>query len=66
MSQPSLTYINALSKGDDNFSKKLIDVIKLEFPLEKKTYQDNVNSKNYKKAAEAVHKIKHKISIFKL
>ncbi|MCF8273703.1 MAG: Hpt domain-containing protein [Flavobacteriaceae bacterium] len=60
---PNLTYINKLSNGDENFKKRLIDVIKFEFPTEKNIYQENIKLKNYQIAAENVHKIKHKISI---
>jgi HPt (histidine-containing phosphotransfer) domain-containing protein len=60
---PNLTYIDKLSNGDENFKKRLIDVIKFEFPAEKNIYHDNLKLKNYKIAAENVHKLKHKISI---
>ena len=60
---PNLTYIDKLSNGDENFKKRLIDVIKFEFPEEQKAYQENIKQKNYQIAAGCVHKIKHKISI---
>lgn len=63
MKQPNLTYINKLSKEDGVFAKKLIDIIKFELPIEKELYNKNMNSRNFKKAAGNVHKIKHKISI---
>lgn len=66
MEQPNQSYINSLSKGDEVFKQKLIDVIKKEFPHEKQVYLDNYNAKNYKLAADNVHKIKHKISILGL
>jgi hypothetical protein len=55
-----------MSGGDKLFEKKLIDIIKIEFPTEKKTYFNNISSKNYKLTAENVHKLKHKISILGL
>ncbi|MDO6595997.1 Hpt domain-containing protein [Oceanihabitans sp. 2_MG-2023] len=66
MEQPNQSYINSLSGGDQAFKQKLIDVIKKEFPEEKLVYFNNYNAKNYKLAAENVHKLKHKISILGL
>jgi HPt (histidine-containing phosphotransfer) domain-containing protein len=63
MDQPNLTYIEKLSNGDKTFSKKLIDTIKFELPSEKDLYHNNIMAKNFKNAADNVHKIKHKISI---
>ena len=63
MDAPSLIYINKLSNGDAVFSKKLITVMKAEFPIEKRLYNKNISLKRFKLAAENVHKIKHKISI---
>jgi HPt (histidine-containing phosphotransfer) domain-containing protein len=64
--QPNQTYINQLSAGNKTFKEKLIAVIKDEFPGEKAVYLNNIDVKNYKEAAENVHKIKHKISILGL
>ncbi len=66
MSQPNLSYIKNLSGGDTAFEAKLIGIIKTEFPVEKAVYQKNIESKNFKLAAENVHKLKHKISILGL
>ncbi len=66
METPNMNYINTLSGGDKAFEEKLIGLIKSEFPDEKAVYYDNINSKNFKKASENVHKIKHKISILGL
>ena len=66
MEQPNLSYINSMSGGDKAFEKKLIDIIKGEFPEEKKVYFENFEAKNYKLTAENVHKLKHKISILGL
>jgi len=64
--QPNLSYIHQLSAGNTTFKEKLIAVIKEEFPDEKAVYSTNIQAKNYKEAAENVHKIKHKISILGL
>ena len=66
MEHPNLSYIQSLSGGDLAFEKKLIDIIKLEFPTEKEAFYSNYTSKKFKQAAENVHKLKHKISIFGL
>lgn len=66
MELPNLSYIHSMSGGDKAFEQKLIDIIKLEFPEEKEVYYMNYTSKNFKQAAENVHKLKHKISILGL
>lgn len=66
MEKPNLSYIHQLSAGNTTFKEKLIGVIKEEFPDEKAIYLTNIQAKNYKEAAENVHKIKHKISILGL
>lgn len=66
MEQPNQSYINSLSGNDEVFKKKLIGIIKKEFPEEKQIYFDNFKAKNFKLAADNVHKLKHKISILGL
>jgi hypothetical protein len=66
MERPNLLYIKTLSGGDLEFEKKLIDVIKKEFPLEKNKYENLVLFRDFKETAEIVHKLKHKISILGL
>lgn len=66
MEQPNLSYIESMSGGDKAFEQKLIDIIQKEFPEEKAVYFNNINSENFKEAAENVHKLKHKISILGL
>lgn len=66
MEQPNLSYIDALSGGDKAFKLKLISIVKEELPLEIEVYQKNIKLKNFKEAAENVHKLKHKISILGL
>ena len=66
MEQPNFSYIDQLSGGDETFKQKLLTIIKAEFPQEKAIYQKNINAKNFKEAAENVHKLKHKISILGL
>ncbi|TXD49169.1 Hpt domain-containing protein [Polaribacter sp. IC073] len=66
MEQPNLEYINQLARGDESIKNELIDVIKTEFPEEKKDYYNSLESKEYKRIEENVHKLKHKISILGL
>ena len=66
MEKPNLSYIHDMSGGDETFEQKIIGIIKNEFPQEKEIYYNNYNSKNFKLAAENVHKLKHKISILGL
>lgn len=66
MEQPNLSYIENMSGGNKAFEQKLIGIIKQEFPQEKVVYYNNIKSENLKKAAENVHKLKHKISILGL
>ncbi len=66
MEQPNLSYIHSMSGGDKAFEKKLVAIIKAEFPEEKKIYYANINSDDFNKASENVHKLKHKISILGL
>ena len=66
MEKPNLSYIQSMSGGDEAFEKKLINIIKAEFPIEKEDYYNNYKSNNFKLAADNVHKLKHKISILGL
>ncbi len=66
MEQPNLKYIHDLSGGEKGFENKLLGIIKSEFPDEKEIYYKNIELKNFNEAADNVHKLKHKISIFGL
>ena len=66
MEKPNFEYINKLARGDEEVKKMLLDVIKSEFPEEKKDYFESFEKKDYKKIEENVHKLKHKISILGL
>ena len=66
MEKPNLDYINQLARGDDSIKNELIEVIKAEFPEEKKEYYENLDNKIFKKIEENVHTLKHKISILGL
>ena len=66
MEKPNFEYIDKLARGDDEVKNMLLDVIKTEFPDEKKDYFESFNARDYKKTEENVHKLKHKISILGL
>lgn len=66
MDTPNLNYIKELSGGDEEFEKKVLSVLKQEFPEELQRFLGNYEKKDYKKSAEDVHKLKHKISILGL
>lgn len=66
MEQPNLNYIKTLSGGDLDFEKKIIEILKQEFPEEKDVYENCITQENFKETAEIVHKIKHKMSIIGL
>lgn len=63
MEQPNLDYIKELAAGDVSFEQKLIQVVKTELPDEIATYELNINNNAFAKAAENVHKLKHKLGI---
>ena len=64
--EPNLLYLKEISEGDLEFEKKLLEIVKKELPEEIKLYQNLLKNNNFNKAAEVVHKIKHKISILGL
>ncbi len=64
--QPNINYLKEIANGDDAFEAQLIGIIKREYPFEVKEFLQNFDSKNYKLAAENVHKLKHKINMFGL
>ncbi len=64
MELPNLSYIKELAQGDTAFEEQLLQVIRTEFPDEVMEYKAHMEDGNLQKAAELVHKIKHKISIF--
>lgn len=66
MEQPNLNYISELSGNDLEFRSTLIEIVKKELPIEIEFYQKSIESDNFFNAAQAVHKLKHKISILGL
>lgn len=66
METPNLDYINELSGDDVVFKNKFIEILKIEFPVEKEHYLDTIKNKRHKATAEIVHKLKHKLNILGL
>lgn len=66
METPNLNYINELSGDNEEFKIKIIDILKRELPVEVQVYQEEIEKANYMQAAQAVHKLKHKVSILGL
>ncbi len=66
MEKPNRIYLEQLSDGDIEFENQIISIIKKEFPIEVLEYQNSIESNNFLKTAENVHKLKHKISILGL
>ncbi len=66
MEEPNFTYIEELSGGDAQFKEKLLSIVKIEFPVEVSVYEENINNAAFIKAAENVHKLKHKFGILGL
>ena len=62
----NLNYIDEIAGDDREFRSKFITILQEEFPIEKDEYQSNLNRKEYQKASENVHKIKHKINVLGL
>ncbi len=66
MENPSLKYLQILSKGNKQFKSKIINLILEELPEEFDLYKTALESKNYFWASEIVHKIKHKIAFLQM
>jgi hypothetical protein len=66
MEIPNLNYIDNLSGEDIEFKFKIIEILKKEISIEKEIYLNSIQSLDYIKTAEIVHKLKHKISMIGL
>ena len=47
MEKPNVIYIEELSEGDMEFKKKIISIIKKEFPLEVLEYRNSMKNNNF-------------------
>lgn len=66
MELPNMDYINQLARGDESVKETLINVVKTEFPEEKKEYFNSLKSEDFQKIVDIVHRIKHKFIILGL
>ena len=66
MELPTLDYLNDMSKGDVTFINKILSVIQEELPKEQEDYCNFIDEESWNEAADLVHKIKHKFTIFGL
>lgn len=63
---PNLDYIREIAGGNEEFEKKFLSIIQLEFPKEKEEYLSLLNEGDYDESAKVVHKLKHKLGILGL
>lgn len=64
--KPSFGYLDKLSGGNEEFKKRIINIILSELPIEYSTYQNALESKNYYWASEIVHRIKQKVTFLEM
>ncbi len=64
--QPNLSYIEEIAGGNKEFEKKFFDILQLEFPKEKESYDEFVSAQDFEEASKVVHKIKHKLGILSM
>ncbi len=63
---PNLDYFIQIADGDEAIVNTLISILKSEFPQQIESYNQNISEANYIEAAEAVHKLKHKVGLLGL
>jgi hypothetical protein len=66
MEKPNNTYLDELCGDNEKFRQKVVTILKKELPLEIDVYKKEMSKNDYCSAAQAVHKLKHKISILGL
>lgn len=63
---PNLDYIREIAGGNEEFEKKFLSIIQVEFPKEKEEYTNLLHAGDFEESAKVVHKIKHKLGILGL
>jgi hypothetical protein len=48
--QPNLSYIEEIAGGNKEFEKKFFDILQLEFPKEKDSYDELVSAQDFEEA----------------
>lgn len=66
METPNLSVLKEIAGEDLDFQNNLLAIIKKEFIVEVEDFKKNIALENFIKAANSVHKIKHKISLLGL
>lgn len=66
LEKPNTSYIDQLSVDDIAFKNKFINLIKKELTVEIDSYKKAISNKEYLKASQLVHRLKHKVSILGL
>lgn len=66
LEKPNTSYIDQLSVDDIAFKNKFIKLIKKELTVEIDSYKKAISNKEYLKASQLVHRLKHKVSILGL
>ncbi|EAQ42898.1 MULTISPECIES: hypothetical protein [unclassified Polaribacter] len=66
MEQPNLSLIKEIAGNDEDFQNSIFSILKKEFPIERDLYMENFGAQDLEKAADDVHKLKHKISLLGL
>jgi HPt (histidine-containing phosphotransfer) domain-containing protein len=61
--EPNFSYIESLSGGDVAFRARLLEVLKSELPVEIADFKSLIRDHKFDKAAELVHKMKHKMAL---
>lgn len=64
--KPNLSYIQEIAGGNKEFEKKFLDIIQMEFPRERTSYDECIAKEDYEEASRVVHKIKHKLGILSM
>lgn len=63
---PNLDYIKEIAGGNEEFEKKFLSIIQVEFPKEREDYRTLLDNGELEESAKVVHKIKHKLGILGL
>jgi len=61
--RPNIDYIKKLADGSIEFELKMIKILKEEYPKEKEKFLEYFENDSLMKAADLIHKIKHKFSM---
>jgi HPt (histidine-containing phosphotransfer) domain-containing protein len=64
MEEPNMDYIKNMAGDDQSFIRQLLNIALKEIPIERDQYILHIEKNDYEAAANLVHKIKHKFSIF--